>query len=210
MHTPVGNSDMFTRDFSSVRLLTQGMTYYYYCCCCYHYHYYCYHCYEWITNESLLSLSLMLRPTVRWPVCLGIKHPSGAYDQFFNIVWQLRVCWCVALSLTRGRVVVYNCCWPSPAQSFSGPSPVWLVTVFYCLRFETSLFVAPYDSQGHGGGIRPRLHTGYESLVSWTAAYIASRILRKCLLNVRLHGNAFCAELYPRNGHTCNDMSSAQ
>jgi hypothetical protein len=31
---------------------------------------------------------------------------------------------------------------------------------FYCLRLETSLFVASYDSQGHGGGIRPRLHTG--------------------------------------------------
>jgi hypothetical protein len=30
----------------------------------------------------------------------------------------------------------------------------------YCLRFETSLFVAFYDSQGHGGGIRPRLQTG--------------------------------------------------
>jgi hypothetical protein len=34
-----------------------------------------------------------------------------------------------------------------------------LATIFYCLRFETSLFVASYDSQGHGGGIRPRLHT---------------------------------------------------
>jgi hypothetical protein len=29
-----------------------------------------------------------------------------------------------------------------------------LVTIFYCLRFETSLFVASYDSQGYGGGIR--------------------------------------------------------
>jgi hypothetical protein len=51
-------------------------------------------------------------------------------------------------------------------QVFSGPSLVELVTVLYCLRFETSLFVASYDSQGHGGGIRPRLHTGYSIAVS--------------------------------------------
>jgi hypothetical protein len=56
--------------------------------------------------------------------------------------------------------VVYNSCWPSPAKSFSGPSPVGLVAIFYCFRFETFLFVASCDSQGHGGGIRPRLHTG--------------------------------------------------
>jgi hypothetical protein len=37
---------------------------------------------------------------------------------------------------------------------------VGLVTIFYCLRFETSPFVASYDSQGYGGGIRPRLRTG--------------------------------------------------
>jgi hypothetical protein len=61
-----------------------------------------------------------------------------------------------ALSLTRGRSVVYNCCWSSLAQSFSGP--VGLVTIFYCLIFETSLFVAPYDSQVYSGGIRPRIH----------------------------------------------------
>jgi hypothetical protein len=53
-----------------------------------------------------------------------------------------------------------------PTQSFLGPSPVGLAIIFYCLTFETSLFVASYDSQGHGGGIRPHLHTGLPILVS--------------------------------------------
>jgi hypothetical protein len=56
--------------------------------------------------------------------------------------------------------VFYICCWPLPAQSFFGLSPLGLTIIFYCLTFETSLFVASYDSQGHGGGIRSRLHTG--------------------------------------------------
>jgi hypothetical protein len=50
----------------------------------------------------------------------------------------------------------------SPAQSFLGQSPLGLVTIFYSLRFEASLFVASYDSQGYGGGIRPLLHTANE------------------------------------------------
>jgi hypothetical protein len=62
---------------------------------------------------------------------------------------------------------VCNCNWPSPAQSFSGPSSVGLVAIFYCLRFETFLFVASYDSQDHGGGIRSRLHTG-DSALFWS------------------------------------------
>jgi hypothetical protein len=70
-----------------------------------------------------VSLSLILRPTVSWPVCLGIKHQSRTYDQIFVTVRQLRVCWCGAFSLTRGRVCRLQCCWPSPEQSFSGPSP---------------------------------------------------------------------------------------
>jgi hypothetical protein len=56
--------------------------------------------YKWI----VLSVRLTLRPTVRRPVCHGIKHPSGVYDQIFITVRPLRVSWCGAFSLTRGRV----------------------------------------------------------------------------------------------------------
>jgi hypothetical protein len=107
--------------------------------------------------NSRIKSSVMLRPTVSRLVYLGIKHPSGPYDQTFTTVRKLRVCWCGALSLKRGRVCLQNCCWSSPAQSFTGTSSVGLVTIFYCLRFEASFLVASYDSQGYGGGIRPKL-----------------------------------------------------
>jgi hypothetical protein len=51
---------------------------------------------------------------------------------------------------------------------------VELVTIFYRLRFETSLFVAFYESQGYGGGIRPRLHTAVSCILlnSWNKGFL--------------------------------------
>jgi hypothetical protein len=70
------------------------------------------------------------------------RAPSGAHDKIFITVWHLRSCFCEAPFLTRGRSGLYVCCWLLSAQSFSGPSPMGLATIFCCLRFETSLFVA--------------------------------------------------------------------
>jgi hypothetical protein len=45
-----------------------------------------------LENELRVESSLMLRPTVSRSVSLGIKHPSGAYDQIFITVRHLRAC----------------------------------------------------------------------------------------------------------------------
>jgi hypothetical protein len=95
--------------------------------------------------------------------------------------------------------VVYNCCWPSPAQSFSGPSPMVLGTIFYCLKFETSLFVSSYDSQGYNEGIRTA-----STLDDWLRMNYLSFMIRRgprtehmleqfiyCNLLIRCHGNAW-------------------
>jgi hypothetical protein len=59
-----------------------------------------------------VKITCMLWSTISRPVCLGIKHPSGADDQTFITLRQLQVCWSETLALSRGYVVVYNCCWP--------------------------------------------------------------------------------------------------
>jgi hypothetical protein len=98
------------------------------------------------------------------------------------------------------------CCCPLPAQSFSGPSPLVLVTIFYCLRFETSLFVASYDSQGHGGGIRPRFHTGLSRenrlplLYSLGSDHVENTVLNNSFFEQFLHCCWYVGKLSPSIG----------
>jgi hypothetical protein len=70
------------------------------------------------------------------PVCLGFKPHVGPKTRFLllsdtcGFVYMVRPLW------REDGSVVRNCCCSSPAQSFSGPSPAELTTIFYCLRFE--------------------------------------------------------------------------
>jgi hypothetical protein len=108
----------------------------------------------------LFKVKVTLRLTVGQSVSLGVESHLALMTRYlllfdsYGLVFVGRRHWREDMS------VFCICCWPSPAQSFSGPSPLDLATIFDCLSFETSLFAASYDSQGHGGGIRPRLHTG--------------------------------------------------
>jgi hypothetical protein len=105
---------------------------------------------------SYLEVEVNLRPTVSRPVCLGVRRPSGTCDQFFFLFEisfrQLRVCYFVAPSLTRGQVcnLLYNCFWALPEQSLLGRSPSELTALIYCLIWDSPnlegqvpLFISP-------------------------------------------------------------------
>jgi hypothetical protein len=139
----------------------------------------------WFTNRSLLRVTYEWLLIYEWI----LSEPYSTTDgQSVSLSWnkahiwglrpdfvrQLRVCWCGALSLTSGRVCRLQLLLALASGFISVPSPVGLVTVFYCLRFEASLSVASWDSQGYDGGIRPRLHTGGNPY--WIRSYLHGRL----------------------------------
>jgi hypothetical protein len=118
-----------------------------------------------VATDSETVTALVLVCYYRQSVGQSVLEQSNHLGLTTRFLLLSDSCWVVDVvrSLCReDRSVVYNFCWPSPAQSFSGPSRVGLAIIYYCLRFETSLFIASYDSQSYGGGIRHRLHTGSE------------------------------------------------
>jgi hypothetical protein len=115
-------------------------------------------------DPRLLSLSLVLRPTVSGPVCLWIKRPSGAHDQIVITVWQLHVCWSGALSLTRGRVCRLELLLALTSAVLLGSESRGTRSHILLSQIRDFPLVASYDSQGYGGGIRPHLHTSWHRL----------------------------------------------
>jgi hypothetical protein len=117
------------------------------------------------TDIELLSLSLMLRQTVSRPVCLGAKHPFGAYDQIFITCVTVTVLflWGALTDARSGLSFVYAA--GSCQRSLSRVRISWDLGPYFTVSHLRLPFSSPsYDSQGHGGGIRPRLHTGIELL----------------------------------------------
>jgi hypothetical protein len=90
----------------------------------------------------LVEVEVTLRPTISRPVRLGVRRPSGTCDQFYLLLEiffrQLRVCYFVAPSLTRGLVcnLLYNCFWALPELPLLGRSPTEL-RPYFTVSFET-------------------------------------------------------------------------
>jgi hypothetical protein len=62
--------------------------------------------------------------------------------------------------------VLCLCCWPCQRSRSRVGVPWDLRPYFTVSDLRLPFFVASYDSQGHGGGIRPRLHTGKHA-ITW-------------------------------------------
>jgi hypothetical protein len=74
-----------------------------------------------VSRQSVFMSSPYLQPKTRFWL---LSDVCGFVDVECLLWWEV-------------RSVVYNCCWSLPAQSFSGPSPTGVMTILYCLRFET-------------------------------------------------------------------------
>jgi hypothetical protein len=158
----------------------------------------------WVEVE--VEVEVNLRPTVSQAVCPGVRRPSGTRDQFFFLLEisyrQLRICYFVAPSLTRGQVgnlLVQLLLGFAIAVTLGSKSrrthghillsylrlpPTWRVRFPYLYAPGTGWpsytpghwipFLSPHTTRrDYGGGILTHLHTGaHDSLSYINCSYI--------------------------------------
>jgi hypothetical protein len=103
------------------------------------------------------------------------------------------VCLCRSRQLSHSRVCVPWDLWPyftvsdSRLPQSGGPGPRIYIPQEQGgpvnPQVQGSLFVASYDPQGHGGGIRTRLHTGSLATcsISNTVSLLGNRLIHKAI-----------------------------
>jgi hypothetical protein len=99
----------------------------------------------------------MLRSTVRRPVYLGIKHPSGAYDQIIITVWQLRVCWFGALSPTKRTGLSCTIAAGLRQRSHSRVRVPWISGPYLTVSVKVKVTLQLTVSQSVSLGVEPHL-----------------------------------------------------
>jgi hypothetical protein len=156
-----------------------------------------------------VKLKFTLGLTVSRPVCLGIKHPFGTYDQIFIAVWRLQAFWCGALPLTRGRV----CHLPqsrSAVVSLLSLCTIYILHVCIYCRYAC-LNVCVYNtyktsvSPGSVQQIMPYYHCS-SCPTCMSSAKTAQQTPFLCCCNhynfsVCWDAHVITTQLLPRNGH---------
>jgi hypothetical protein len=90
--------------------------------------------YHILLSQMRLTVRVRVRVSLRLAVYrqsvrLGAKSPETQGQNCLNWTSAFIVL-CKILSDERMGYVIYNCCWPWPAHSFSGPSPAGLMITF--------------------------------------------------------------------------------
>jgi hypothetical protein len=114
--------------------------------------------FNWSTIANFHTLQITTEPAKSFPACCVFTSLSlvTASNNGYSSASVLRSClnggslppelfFEVKVTL-RLTVSQFSQSALASAVSFSGPSPLGLVTIFYCLTFETSPFVASSDS----------------------------------------------------------------